>query len=101
MKVMPSNLIFHELIGLNVEVIRSTNQSMVNIKGRVIDETRNLIVIETGDMFEKKIPKNGNVFAFDVYDHSTSTNKRVMISGNVLLSQPENRIKNIKKIRMR
>ncbi len=101
MKVTPSNLIFHELIGLNAEVIRSSNQYMVNVKGRVVDESRNLIVLETGDMLEKKIPKHGSVFAFEVPDHSVNHIKRVMISGEVLLSQPENRIKNIKKIRMR
>jgi ribonuclease P protein subunit POP4 len=96
-----SNLIFHELIGLVTEIIESTNPTLNNIKGRVVDETRNMLVIETEDMGEKMVPKKGTVFIFHVPSHSADQDQRVITDGKLLLSQPENRVKNLKKIRMR
>ena len=46
MKLTPANLLQHELIGLEVEVERSTNKSMEGIRGRVVDETMKMLVIE-------------------------------------------------------
>ena len=52
-------------------------------------------------MGEKMVPKKGTVFIFHVPSHSADQDQRVIIDGKLLLSQPENRIKNLKKIRMR
>ncbi|WP_440953806.1 ribonuclease P protein component 1 [Methanococcoides sp. FTZ1] len=84
-----------------MEVIESTNPTLYNIKGRVVDESRNMIVIETEDMNLKKIPKQGTTFVFHLSSHSADQDQRVKIDGKLLLSQPENRVKNIRKIRMR
>jgi ribonuclease P protein subunit POP4 len=94
-------LIFHELIGLVTEIIGSTNPKLNNIKGRVVDESRNMLVIETEDMEEKMVPKQGTTFLFHLPSHSADQDQRVKIDGKLLLSQPENRVKNIRKIRMR
>lgn len=101
MEASASNLIFHELIGLVTEIIESTNPTLNNIKGRVVNETRNMLVIETEDMEEKMVPKKGTVFIFHVPSHSADQDQRVITDGKLLLSQPENRVKNLKKIRMR
>ncbi|WP_445476171.1 ribonuclease P protein component 1 [Methanococcoides methylutens] len=101
MEASASNLIFHELIGLVTEIIESKNPTLNNIKGRVVDETRNMLVIETEDMNEKMVPKQGTTFVFYVPSHSADQDQRVIINGKLLLSQPENRVKNIRKIRMR
>jgi ribonuclease P protein subunit POP4 len=45
--ITPSNLIYHELIGLTTRVIDSTNTSLINIRGKVVDETRNTLTVET------------------------------------------------------
>jgi ribonuclease P protein subunit POP4 len=84
--ISPENLVRHELIGLPVEVVESTNSTMVGISGRVIDETRNTFLIETrsGD---KRIPKSCNCFIFTL-----SQGLKVKAEGSVLVSQPENRI---------
>ena len=42
---MKKNLYPHELIGEEVEVIESSNQSQVGIKGKVIDETKSTLNI--------------------------------------------------------
>ena len=36
-----------ELIGLSIEVISSKNRTLVGLKGKVIDETKNMFTIET------------------------------------------------------
>ncbi len=39
------NIVLHELIGLDVEVIGSKDGSQVGIRGKVVDETKNTLVI--------------------------------------------------------
>ena len=82
MDITPNNLIHHELIGLFAEVIASTNPSLVGIKGKVVDETRNMLVIE-----DKKIPKACSTFMFSL------PNNRVKVDGMLLVSRPEDRMK--------
>ncbi|MBC7114763.1 MAG: ribonuclease protein subunit [Archaeoglobi archaeon] len=96
MELRPENLIYHELLGLNVKVESSTNPSMEGLSGIVVDETANMLVIEVNGK-EKKIPKHGNVFLFDLGD------VLVRVNGDLLVSRPEMRIKNRfkKKFRIR
>jgi len=85
MKITPKNLIHHELIGLPVKVVESTNPGLVGIEGNVIDETRNMIAIEH-DGKEKKVAKANAAFVFALPD------AKVKVDGGLLLSRPENRI---------
>ncbi|MCC4771263.1 ribonuclease P protein component 1 [Methanosarcina sp. DH2] len=102
-EILPSTLIFHELIGLETKVICSTNPSLIGIRGRVINETKNMLVIENSRFRELKIPKADSEFIFRIPAELSEKGRRsdtfVKIQGNLLLSQPENRIKNIKKLR--
>jgi len=82
------NLIRHEFIGLNVEVVESKNKYLVGLKGKVIDETKKTIKIEKRDKREKIIPKMGNVLEFTL-----SGNKKVTICGEEIMTRPEDRIK--------
>src|SRR5690606_6284700 len=97
------NLIFHELIGLFTEVINSNNPSLEKIRGKVVGETKNMLIVETYDYNEKMVPKSGSTFLFHIplLRGDTRVTEQVKVNGNLLLSQPENRIKNIRKIRMR
>jgi len=81
------NLVRHELIGLEVEVKKSTNKSQIGIKGRVVDETYNMLVIET-NKGEKMVEKKGCVFVFKL-----PNGKKVEVEGWVLVGRPEDRIK--------
>ncbi|MDF0590893.1 ribonuclease P protein component 1 [Candidatus Methanocrinis natronophilus] len=89
--ITPENLVRHELIGLLVEVVEGRNPAYVGISGRVVDETRNTFLIETGSG-DKRVPKSSNRFLFTL-----SQGLKVKAEGSVLVSQPENRIN--KKIR--
>jgi len=81
------NLVRHELIGLEVEVKKSTNKSQVGIKGKVVDETYNMLVIET-EKGEKMVEKKSCVFIFKL-----PNGKKVEVEGWVLVGRPEDRIK--------
>ncbi len=81
------NLIKHELIGLYVTVNRSKNESHVGIKGIVVDETKNLLKIESRDKI-KKIPKKTSEFIFTI-----PTGKKVKVDGIKIYARPEDRIK--------
>ncbi len=102
-EILPSTLPYHELIGLDVKVIHSTNPTMIGTRGRVIDETKNMFIVEDSKSRELKIPKADSEFIFRIPAEFSEKGRRsdtfVKIQGNLLLSQPENRIKNIKKLR--
>ncbi len=81
-----------EFIGLRVEIIEAKNPSLVGLKGKIIDETKNTITIETKDKETKKIIKNQVTFKTKIKE------KTFIIKGEVLQGRPEDRLK--KKIRI-
>lgn len=46
---MKQKTLIGKLIGKFIKIISSKNKSLVNLRGRVIDETRNTITLETED----------------------------------------------------
>jgi ribonuclease P protein subunit POP4 len=88
MRLTPSNLLRHELIGLRLNVDESSNSTVHGLRGTVVDETRNMLVIENERSTEKRVPKAGNRFIFELDD-----GKLVRVKGDRLISRPEDRIK--------
>jgi ribonuclease P protein subunit POP4 len=43
----PESIARHELIGLRVVVKRSTNSDLEGLSGKVVDESRNILLLET------------------------------------------------------
>jgi len=86
MKVAP-NILQHEFIGLNVRVIKSSNPGYMGIAGRVIDETRNTLVIQHKNK-RKIVAKNVAVFRFTMPSGTV-----IEIDGKAVIGRPENRIK--------
>jgi len=85
--ITPKNLIKHELIGLKVKVTDSKNKYQVGIEGKVIDETKNTLIIETKKGL-KRLPKDQCVFSFYL-----PSGERVRVNGKVLVARPEDRVK--------
>lgn len=85
--ISTKNVIRHELIGLTVEVVGSTNKFNIGIKGTVLDETKNILTIETGKEI-KKIQKKGTKFIFTI-----PSGKKVKVNGTKIVRRPEERIK--------
>ena len=88
------NLEYHELIGVECEVVESTNKLQVGISGVVIDETKNTLVIEASDG-RKMIQKKGAKFKFKL-DGGIK-----VIDGNRIAYRPHERTKKILRRRRR
>ncbi|MGB9978360.1 ribonuclease P protein component 1 [Methanobacterium sp.] len=85
--ITPKNIFRHELIGLPVKVAYSTHDEFIGIEGKVVDETKNTIRIET-DNSEKIIPKRVATFHFYLPDGNI-----IELEGKIIIARPEDRIK--------
>ena len=86
--ITPQNIFRHELVGLHVEVLKSTHEGFIGIKGEVVDETKNTIKVEDVMGCEKLIPKNVATFQFTLPDGAV-----VEVDGKIIVARPEDRIK--------
>ncbi len=78
-------MIKEEFIGLTARVDRCTDPSLQGIEGVIIDETKNMLVIESGKS-KRKIAKNIAVFSIN----------GTAIDGKKMKYRPEDRIRKIK-----
>jgi len=85
--IAPGNILKHELIGLNVKIVNSKNEQIVGIKGKVIDETKNILTIANSNA-KRKIPKDIAIFQFKLPKGTV-----VNLHGSKLIGRPENRLK--------
>jgi ribonuclease P protein subunit POP4 len=85
--ITPKNLVRHELIGLEVRVVKSANPSQAGLSGRVVDESRNILTIETSKGV-RNLPKDSCVFSFRL-----PSGEWVRVEGSLLVARPEDRIK--------
>jgi len=76
-----------ELIGLDAKVVKSANLSNIGIFGKVIDETRNTLVIRQNEE-NKAIIKETAVFHFTLPNGTM-----VEIEGTAISGRPEDRVK--------
>lgn len=76
-----------ELIGRDIEVTDSSNPANTGLKGRIIDETKNMLVIKTRKGERKKLVKNSIMFTIKM------EGKEFRIKGSEINSAPEERIK--------
>jgi ribonuclease P protein subunit POP4 len=119
-EITPENLVYHTLIGLETVVSGSTNPDMVGIRGVVVDETRNTLLITTGysDFSAMKeatatnrqeirttAPQSGepdeegDYFldktipkAHSTFIFSLPDDRKVRVDGDLLVARPEDRI---------
>ena len=87
MPITPENVLKHELIGLDVKIVNSKNEKIVGIKGKVIDETKNILIIADSNA-KRKIPKDIATFQFRLPEGTI-----VNLHGSKLIGRPENRLK--------
>ncbi len=91
MKRTPRNIVYHELIGLGVEVKNHTDPSIIGTEGEVIYESRNMLFIRQRDGSVRKVPKEVGEFLFKL-----ERNRSVRVSGLRLLGRPEERLKKVR-----
>lgn len=78
-----------EFIGLEVEVLVSTCASFVGLRGKVVDETRNMLKVDVNGS-EKVVPKDCCEFLFR---EGQATHR---VSGKEIKFRPEDRIKKVR-----
>jgi len=83
------NILYHTFIGLDVEVINASARELIGKKGKIIDETKNLIVIEKNGK-EIKIQKVACEFLFHLEDGTNFA-----IEGRKIAFRPEERAKKL------
>ncbi|MCX8174210.1 MAG: ribonuclease P protein subunit [Thermoplasmata archaeon] len=78
----------HEFIGHEIEIVSAPQKSLAGIRGVVVDETKNMLVIhvEGEDM---KIQKKNLLFRI--------LPENQVIDGNRIMFRPEDRIKKIRR----
>ena len=84
--ISPQNVLRHELIGMDILVSGAANPDQRGLSGRVIDETRNLLVIET-QKGVRRIQKMHSIFRVRLQGGEI-----VEIDGSVMVLAPEKRI---------
>lgn len=87
MAITPENITRHELIGLKAKVEKSRNNSASGISGKIVDETRNTLVMET-KKGEKKTVKNDTLYSFVL-----PSKAKVEVEGKLIVGRPEERLK--------
>jgi ribonuclease P protein subunit POP4 len=76
-----------EFIGLDAKVVKSTNSSCIDIKGTIIDETRNTLTIRRLNK-DTVVVKNTSIFNFVTADGTL-----VEVDGKIIVGRPEDRVK--------
>ena len=83
--ITENNIHAHEMIGLQSEIIQSSNSQIVGLNGTITDETKNMFVINTKDGI-KKIPKDNTTWKF------TFNGTEKQIQGSSLMKRPHERL---------
>ena len=81
MPITEKNLPKHELIGLQAEVIESTDSSQEGIKGEILDETKNTLRIDG-----KQVEKENCTFLIEI-----PSGEKVELDGEIIAKRPAER----------
>ncbi len=83
--ITADNITIHELIGMDTEISNSSNPQLIGLNGRIVDETKSMIIINTVNG-TKSIPKSNNDWKFTV------DNKDIIINGSKIAKRSFDRL---------
>ena len=83
--ITADNITTHELIGMDTEITNSSNPQLIGLNGRVVDETKSMIIINTVNG-TKSIPKSNNDWKFRV------DSKDIIINGSKIAKRSFDRL---------
>ena len=83
--ITTGNITLHELIGLSTEITQSSNTQLVGRKGKVVDETKSMFVLNT-EKGIKKFPKDNTIWRFSL------VSDEIIFDGNMLSKRSYERI---------
>lgn len=77
-----------ELIGKTIEIVSAENQSLVGVRGKIIDETRNMVTLDNKKRLIKK----------QITIKMTIGNETITLDGKQLVGRPEDRLKKVRNV---
>ncbi|MEX0861536.1 ribonuclease P protein component 1 [Nitrosopumilus sp.] len=80
-----NNITAHEFIGLDTEIIESSNPQVIGLNGRIVNETKSMFTINTINGL-KQIAKSTNSWKFSI------ESKDVIVKGTSIAKRPFDRI---------
>jgi len=83
--ITTDNITSHEFIGLNTEIVQSTNPQVIGLNGRIENETKSMFTINTENGM-KTIAKSTNNWKFSI------DNSDVIVEGSKITKRPFDRI---------
>ena len=83
--ITSDNICSHEFIGLDTEIVQSTNPQVIGLNGRIINETKSMFTINTENGV-KSIAKSTNDWKFSIQ------NKDVIVDGSKITKRPFDRL---------
>jgi ribonuclease P protein subunit POP4 len=83
--ITQENIAFHELIGLDAEILDSTNKQIVGLSGKIVNETKSMFTLDTKSGL-KTIPKQNNKWQFKLND------TQAVLDGTMLNRRPHDRL---------
>ena len=83
--ITADNITSHEFIGLDTEIVQSTNPQVIGLNGRIINETKSMFTINTKNGV-KSIAKSTNDWKFSIQ------NKDIIVDGSKIAKRPFDRI---------
>jgi len=92
LRITKRNILFHEIIGLGVRVLRHSDPTLEGLEGRVVWETTNAIYVLPKDGGRPKlILKRGGLFAFMLPQGDVAP-----VKGEQLIGDPVDRAKRMR-----
>ena len=88
--ISKKNLLLSTFISLEVEVSNCSQRELVGLRGIVVDETKNLIVIEKEDGKTVNVPKVSATFRFTL-----ENGEKVDVLGKKIAFRPHERPKKV------
>jgi len=89
MRITTRNILYHELIGLEVEILNHPDPGLIGLKGIIRWETSKTIVVrKSGE--DLVILKSGGLFRFKLPNGET-----VVVRGDNLIGTPQERARRI------
>ena len=75
----------HEFIGLETQIVNSSNQEVIGLNGTILNETKSMFTINT-PKGRKNIPKSTNDWKFSI------AGKEIIVNGSKITKRPFERI---------
>ncbi|MBA4448247.1 MAG: ribonuclease P protein subunit [Nitrosopumilaceae archaeon] len=83
--ITADNITSHEFIGLNTEIVESTNQQVIGLNGRIENETKSMFTINTENGM-RSIAKSTSNWKFSI------DNNDIIVEGSKIAKRPFDRI---------